>query len=366
MTRVLVDDGSRHTQLSGYGNLSRAIMTALIEHTSLEISIRNRAEVVPDWVSDKSVLDQIPVTPDSDDHDCVLHICSPGRKIRERKPCLLYTQNALSKLRPEWVDGLKRTDAIVVPGEFDARVFRQDFDNVHVCHQYVDERIFKPRAQYRREGTKAFSFLFVGAFGYRKGVDLLLKAFPRAFDQGQQVNLTLHCFSGFEMDRFDRILDAVRDWPRNLSLSVYNGNRPPEWMSRIYNQHDVVISLSRGEGWCMPLHEALLCEKPIIAADSTAMAECLPDRGTIKIPTRPQPVSEITGAFGAPFRKQYGFSGNACFEPDLVASIAAMRRIYFDYDRFSESARAGREFIVTNYSKQSLAKHLLPAIRSVL
>lgn len=365
MTRVLIDDGSRHTELTGYGNLSRAIVSALYTHTDLKLHFRNRRGSVPNWVRDKDLLDRIPYG-ESDSHDCVLHISSPGREVGGNKPNLIYTQNALSMLKPDWVEGLRGADAVIVPGEFDARVFRDHFDNVHICHQFVDDKTFRPKPSFRNEGPDTFSFLFVGSFGYRKGLDLLLQAFPEAFDMGQKVNLTLHCFSGFEADRFSYLIEAARGLPDNLSLQVYNGSRTPDWMSRVYNQHDVIISLSRGEGWCMPLHEGLLSHKPVVAPDSTAMGEYLPETGVLKVPTRARIISEITDPLGESIRKQYGFPGNQCFEPDLDASVSAMRRIYFDYQRYTEEAQRGRDFIVNTYTKKSMAQKIQAAIESVL
>ena len=366
MTRVLVDDGARHTELTGYGNLSRAILSSLKQYTDLELIIRQRPIDIPEWVREKALLDTIPLWRPEDEYDCVLHICSPGRKVREKKPCLIYTQNALSMLKPEWIEGLKRVNGVIVPGEFDARVFRNHFENVHVCHQYTDDELFQPKTRFRREGPKPFSFLFVGSFGYRKGVDLLLQALPRAFDLGQKINLTLHCFSGFERAKFNYLLDAARALPENLSLTVYNGSKTPDWMARIYNQHDVVVSLSRGEGWCMPMHEALLSQKPVIAADNTAMNEYLPRKATIMVPTTAKAISEISDPFGLSFRDYYGFPGNMSFDADLDASVAALRRIYFDYEYYSAAAKDARQFILESYSRKSMAANMLTAINSVL
>lgn len=366
MTRVLVDDGASHTQLTGYGNLSRAVLLALDQFTDMEVMIRQRPAEIPEWVREKSALDAIPVWRPGDEYDCVLHICSPERRIREKKPSLVYTQNALSMLKPEWINGLKRADGIIVPGEFDARVFRRHFQNVHICHQYVDDQVFKPRPNYRTEGPSAFSYLFVGSFSYRKGVDLLLRAFPKAFDNGQEVNLTLHCSSGFENDQFNYVLDAARALPRTLSVSVFNGNKTPAWMARIYNRHDVVVSLSRGEAWCMPVHEALLSHKPVIAANSTAMGEYLPKHGTIKVPTKAISVSQISDPFGGSFRAQYGFAENMSFEADTDASVAAFRQISSDYESYSAAAHTARRIIIGTYSRKSMAMKMLAAIQSVL
>ena len=56
------------------------------------------------------------------------------------------------------------------------------------------------------------------------------------------------------------------------------GARQPSaiWPNRLSQMPTLTaMSQSRGEGWCMPLSEALLCGLPVIAPASTAMAEYL-------------------------------------------------------------------------------------------
>ena len=210
------------------------------------------------------------------------------------------------------------------------------------------------------------AFCLSGAFGYRKGVDLLLDAFPKAFDSGQKVNLTLHCFVGLERGEVNKVIQFARDLPDNITFSVYSGTVPPKWMARIYEQHDCVVSFSRGEGWCMPLHEALLTERPIIAPNSTAMGECLPDSGCIKVETQPRLISEISDPFGASMKTRYGIPGNEMYEVDPDAAIAALREMYENYDTHAAAAKAGRMFIATTYSKKSLGVKLADIAQQVI
>ncbi len=367
MTRICINDGSRHVYHTGYGNLSRAIITALDAYSDSELLLRYRKGTIPDDLRDKSVLEQIPIWQAGDEFDCILRVSHPpDNPIHSAKPHILYTQNALGELIPHWIKGMQNARAIIVPSEFDAKVFRRHFPNVSVCHQYVDEHMFKNRAHYRADGSDDFSFLFVGSYGYRKGVDLLLDAFSRAFDNGERVNLTLHCFTGLEHGAIGDLVQRVRKLPSNISLNIANGTVSPAWMARYYNQHDCIVSFSRGEGWCMPLHEALLCEKPIIAPNSTSMGECLPDDGTIKVDTHERLISDITEPFGLGIKKRYGVPGNTMYEVDADAAVEALREMYNNHERYAAAARKGRAFITGNYSKRSMAAKIMTAINHVM
>ncbi|MEC7291557.1 MAG: hypothetical protein VXW22_15850, partial [Pseudomonadota bacterium] len=108
MTHILINDGSRHIYSTGYGNLSRAIITSLDAHTSADLSLRYRKGDVPDEIREKAELDRIPVWEPGDDFDCILRVSHPpDTPIHGKKPLIFYTQNALGELIPEWLLGLK-------------------------------------------------------------------------------------------------------------------------------------------------------------------------------------------------------------------------------------------------------------------
>lgn len=364
--RVLIDDGSRHTKMTGYGNLSRSIIAALHKHTDATVALRHRTEDLPDWVSDREILENIAVSPAECDFDVVLRIGTPKGTNKNRQPTVVYTQNALGDLRPEWVEDLSPADALIVPGEFDARVFRKYFKSVFTCPQNVDEMTFRPAPHYRSEGEKCKSFIYVGSYSYRKGVDRMLDTFAAAFSNGDQVNLTMHCFSGLEKNGINDLMHRARSLPSNVKLTVFNGSVTPAWMSRIYNRHDAVITFSRGEGWCMPMHEGLLCGKPVIATNCTAMGEKLPQNGVRRISAIETDIASSKHPLGNSMRKQYGFSGNTMWEVDEEDAIAGLRDVYDNLSAYSQAAHQGREFILKQYSKPVIAKHIYKALKSVL
>jgi glycosyltransferase involved in cell wall biosynthesis len=137
-------------------------------------------------------------------------------------------------------------------------------------------------------------------------------------------------------------------------------------MNRIYNQTDCVITLSRGEGWCMPLTEALLCCLPVIAPRSTAMGEYLDETVAEMVTTRELPADQAPGEFASGFVKQYGFPGVTYYEPYVAEARAAMRRVFTDHAGAVEKARQGRERVRTQYSWENAARQVEEACRELL
>jgi glycosyltransferase involved in cell wall biosynthesis len=282
------------------------------------------------------------------------------------KPTLVYTQNALGGLPPAWVAALSTADGIIVPGVFDQKIFSQYFDRVYIASQSSDPAIFKPYPGWRSEGSASFTFLFVGSYSFRKGVDLLLEAFLAEFEPDEPVELLLQVPGAGRGDEFNhclRILQRVNPYGH---LRLNGAHLAPEWMNRLYNRSDCVVTLSRGEGWCMPLTEALLSETPVIAPNSTAMGEYLDASVADMVSTRELPASDAPTPFGTPFADVYGFPGVTYYEPDIDEARSAMRRVFQDHASAVKKARIGRQRVLSEYSWAHSARQVASACHALL
>lgn len=350
-------------QATGYGQLARSIMLSLSRYTNYDVYVQKRQIKWAD-VPHRQELEEI-LEADEENIDLIVRVGKPSFFLKSHIPTLFYTQNALGDLRGDWVDWLREADAVIVPGQFDYKVFSRYFKKVFVCPQNVDESNFRPVEKYRDEYSDALRFLYVGSFSFRKGVDILFQSFSKAFDASQKIDLSLHCFSGLEKNGINNLLRYSRDLPPWINLNVFNGVLSPAWMNRIYNQNDVVITLSRGEGWCMPIHEALLCEKPVIAPNSTAMGEALPFDGVRRVKVDELKIRNIASEFGSTLVKSYGANDNFLWEPNLEDSIIALRDLYSNYESYKLGAKKARPFILHNYSLRKMAENLSFAIEDL-
>jgi glycosyltransferase involved in cell wall biosynthesis len=296
----------------------------------------------------------------------VLQVRSPPNCSSFAKPTLIYTQNALGGLPPEWIDALSAADGIIVPSEFDRAVFARHFPRVYVAGQSADASVFKPRPEERASAPATFSFLYVGSYSFRKGVDLLLEAFLTEFSAEEPVELCLQCPGAGQGDEFNHCLRTIQRLNPQGRVRLGAAERSPEWMSRLYNRSDCVITLSRGEGWCLPLAEALLCETPVIAPRSTGMAEYLDDSIAELIDTRELPAERAPSVFGDTFAAVYGHPGITYNEPDVAGARAAMRRVYAERQAAGAKAALGRRRILESFSWERAASKVEQACLSLL
>ena len=356
--RILIDDGCRYNRCSGYGQLSRTIVQALAHAGHECLLIPEKRLISDDLAIDVS---QIPGVRFSDDRsicDLVLRV-SPPVMSRHEGYSILYTQNALSDLKKEWQRSIQNFNRIIVPSAFDKEVFQRYHEDVRICPQGVNSRLFKYVERYRPEREGHIQFLFVGSFSFRKGVDILFSVMSEAarLFEDRTIGLSLFCPTGLNnsVHSINALLGFVRNAPQNLKLNIVNKEMSPRWMARIYNQHDAVITFSRGEGWCMPLHEALLSQKPVIAPDSTGMGECLPSGGVIRVPVQVRAIDDLEDPFAGSFVADYAGSGIQFFEPVHEDAVAAVVEMIENYSHYQSEAVEGRRFILDNYSIERLS-----------
>jgi glycosyltransferase involved in cell wall biosynthesis len=141
----------------------------------------------------------------------------------------------------------------------------------------IDPALFKPDAaplpRLLEAAPSARRFLFVGGTIRRKGVDVLLLAWRRAFRRGDDVALIVKDFCKGGAYRGQTQDDAIRAAAADQDVApiVYVDDDLPETdLKRLYASCDVLVHPYRGEGFGLPVLEALACGKPAIVTKGGA------------------------------------------------------------------------------------------------
>ncbi len=124
------------------------------------------------------------------------------------------------------------------------------------------ERI-TPDSDYKVE-TKAFSFLHVSSCFPRKGVDILLKAYGKAFKSSDAVSLVIKTFANPHNEVhlwLEREQKANRDYPEVI---IIEDDLSDAQLKALYMHSDVLVGPSRAEGFGLPFAEAMLSDLPVI------------------------------------------------------------------------------------------------------
>ncbi len=187
----------------------------------------------------------------------------------------------------DWVEPLRRdVDEVWVPSEHVRAMYLHaglDADRVHVVPNGVDLDRFTPDGpRYELDDAPGLRFLFVGGAIQRKGVDVLLAAWQTAFAGRDDVTLVVKDFgSGSIYRNADRTalqeLAASGAAPRVVHLDA---DLSGDDLAGLYRSCDVFVHPYRGEGFAMPVLEAMASGLPVITTAGGPTDEfCPPTAG---------------------------------------------------------------------------------------
>ena len=114
------------------------------------------------------------------------------------------------------------------------------------------------------EQLKAFVFLHVSSCFPRKGVDVLLEAYGQAFTGEDDVSLLIKTFPN-PHNRVHELLASAQGQHSNYPhVVIVEKDLSPEQLKALMTVGDALVAPSRGEGYGLPLAEAMLMDIPVI------------------------------------------------------------------------------------------------------
>lgn len=179
-------------------------------------------------------------------------------------------------LPKSWVEGFSsQVDEIWVPSNYVKEVYIDSGispERVQVIPNGVNpKKFYLEVSSIKLDTEKGFKFLFVGGTVYRKGVDTLLSAYINAFDKSDDVCLVIkdhkHSFPNQTTEEEIRETSKRKDIPEVLYLDRV---LPESEMPGLYASCDVLVHPYRGEGFGLPILEAMACGVPVIVTNGGA------------------------------------------------------------------------------------------------
>lgn len=208
----------------------------------------------------------------------------------------------MSLLPQEFVDIFNNADEVWTPSTFCRRVFVESGvapEKVQVIPNGVDPSIFTPAGQVPAlPTTKRFKFLYVGGTTYRKGFDLLLEAYVRAFTAADDVCLVVKdCGTRtyYRGQTAEELIANVRATPNAPEILYTDADLSDEQMAQLYRACDVFVAPYRGEGFCMPALEAMACGLPVVVTEGGGTDDFVDDSVGWLLPAERQSLSSVVG-----------------------------------------------------------------------
>ncbi|MFM1943285.1 MAG: hypothetical protein RI897_2267, partial [Verrucomicrobiota bacterium] len=190
----------------------------------------------------------------------------------------------------QWVDAAKQVDEFWVPSNVVKACYVSSGipeGKVHVVPNGVDTRLFHPgAAQFPLATSKRFKFLFVGGTIQRKGPDLLLEAYLKRFTAEDDVCLVIKDFGAggvYQGKTFSEAIEALRAKPGVPEILYMPEELTSQEMAGLYTACDCLVHAYRGEGFGLPVLEAMACGLPVIVTAGGAADDFTPEDLVYKV-----------------------------------------------------------------------------------
>lgn len=260
-------------------------------------------------------------------------------------------------LPPTWIPTFRDMDVKVAYTEYGRRIILNSMpdlvDEIKLIPHGVDTSVFHPLPKeeidaLRRtvgmdtvkpngEVVRRVCYLLVARNQFRKNIPEIAKAWKKFSCNGERDDITFwpHMMfqdpMGWNLDEIFDIMGIRKTMVFFDKVAHAEANHkllPSEDLNRLYNVCDVFLLLS-GEGWGLPIVEAMACGKPVIALDHSASTELVKGRGELV--------------------KVGGYvTGKRCTErpiPDQECLVRAMDRMFKNPERRLKYGRAAIDFI---------------------
>jgi glycosyltransferase involved in cell wall biosynthesis len=209
-----------------------------------------------------------------------------------------------------------------------------------------------------------FVFLFLGGTLSRKGIDILLAAYQRAFSAYDEVCLVIKDTGTKTLYRHgnaqDEILRLVDDASRPPIIYL-DADLSDRQIAGIYTASDCYVHPYRGEGFCMPVLEAMACGLPVIVPQGGATDDFVDEVVGWRVAAEKQLVG--VGPSGRGRVGEFDCVGPTwMLEVDIDVLARQMREVYQNRD---ESKKRGENAVLRvqngwtwNHSAQAVLSRL--------
>ena len=202
-------------------------------------------------------------------------------------------------LPKDWVEPMRsQVDELWVPSNYVREVYIESgipASKVFVIPNGVDYENFHPKAEPKSFDTeKSFKFLFVGGTITRKGIDVLLDAYSSAFSCVDDVSLVIKDMGA---DTFYRgqsgaeRIEAIQKREDAPEILYLKEDLPDKKMAGLYTACDCLVHPYRGEGFGLPVAEAMACGLPVLITRGGACDDYCNEKNSFLIESNRRPIA---------------------------------------------------------------------------
>jgi glycosyltransferase involved in cell wall biosynthesis/protein-L-isoaspartate O-methyltransferase len=253
---------------------------------------------------------------------------------------------------------------------------------LHIVPLGVDEQVFHPAALpyvftdepgagafHSAASRRPFVFLFTGGTLHRKGIDILLAAYQKAFTALDDVCLVIKdtgtrgVYAG-QNAREEILQLIVRQEAEYAPLVYLDKELAPRQLAGLYAATDCLIQPYRGEGFCLPALEAMACGKPVIATAGGPTDDFLDESVGWRLPSTRKPINVLPHGKGR--IEPFDCVGPTwMFEVGVEALAKLMREVAQNREEAKKRGQAARERVVNGWTWRHSAMRVIERLQAL-
>ena len=236
-------------------------------------------------------------------------------------------------------------------------------ERVFVVPNGVDISLFNPHnAPYPLKTKKTFKFLFVGGTIQRKGIDILLDVYTRTFSSGDDVCLVIKDMGGQTFYKGQ----TAKDWigrfqadPGSPEIEYIEHTLSDREIAGLYTACNCLVHPYRGEGFGLPIAEAMASGLPVIVTGHGAALDFCNEKTAYLIPAKEMRLPE----------KRIGEFDTVDFpwlaEPDKESLAGLMRHAATHREEAAAKGSLAAAFIRAHFTWDHAAEAVRKRIREL-
>ena len=222
---------------------------------------------------------------------------------------------------------------------------------IYIVPHIIDIDKFKPISLDDREESKPIVFMFNGEFTVRKGVDILIRAFSKAFSATDNVVLLLKTYllnnkdygDKYIISAINRFVDGKINPPKIKILTRLISDQD---LPKLYKNVDVFVSATRGEGFGLPIAEAMASGNLVIVPNKGGHIDYCDSHNSILIDSTVETIPE-----GRLEDDRLIYEGQRWIESDEPHLISILRSVYINLNQYKYLRYGAVETIKEKFNK---------------
>jgi len=203
------------------------------------------------------------------------------------------------------------------------------------------------------QNVRKVKFLHISSAFPRKGIDALLNAYFSRFTGDDDATLILKTFPN-QHNSVGELLETLQSQhPNPPHVAWINRDLSTGYLGFLYSKASAYVHPARGEGFGLPVAEAMLAEVPVISTNTSGLADFVDSSTAAVVP------SQLVSA-----NSHVSIPGSEWYEPDVQVLGDEMRSLYEGHNPDVRASRvsAAKARISENFSWEAVGNRVKKSV----